>query len=45
MGQELQSLSTDRERIVSAYETGEDFVSVSLNLNVKRTTAYAIVNS
>ena len=35
--------STDRERIIESYESGEDFLTIAAALNMKRTTAYSIV--
>ena len=33
----------DRERIVDAYENGEDFIALAATLNIKKTTAYTII--
>ena len=35
----------DRSRIIDAYENGEDFVSLALSLDIKRTTAYEIIRT
>ena len=35
--------STDKQRLVDAHARGEDYVSLAQQLNVKRTTAYAII--
>ena len=33
----------DCERIVDAYENGEDFIALAATLNIKKTTAYTII--
>ena len=35
--------SVDKERLFDAYRNGEDYVQLARQLNIKRTTAYAIV--
>ena len=35
----------DRERIISAFERGEDFIQVVAAMNINRSTAYSIVRT
>ena len=35
--------TTDKQRLVDAHARGEDYVALAQQLNIKRTTAYAII--
>ena len=35
--------TTDKQRLEDAHARGEDYVSLDQQLNIKRTTAYAII--
>ena len=35
----------DRQRIINAFEAGEDFLAIATALNIKRSSAYSIVRT
>ena len=35
----------DRQRIIDAFEAGEDFLAIATALNIKRSSAYSIVRT